>query len=119
MRNHLNLLVVAIVVAVLAFAATLGGLIYLAISRANDSQSISKQIRSGLVHSCETVGDPLREAVLGQLLYQQHQAKHVNYGKFFPNIPRHELHRLLRAAAHKRRKYIRELQSVPPCSHRY
>lgn len=84
-------------------AVTVAGFFYV--------QSFSTALRDGLVKSCEQNGNPLREAVSGQLQYQLTQSHSFDYSLFFPTIPPRQLHELI----HMQNQQVRaELDTIHP-----
>lgn len=140
MNGREKWLIPVVVTAIVAFGAVVAALVVLAISKGEQGQSaashaqrtaqrsqlVTRETHRALVHSCRAVGDPLRRAVLGQLLDQQRQTKKFThaqliaaYQQLFPTKTPQELGHLIHHAKQLRNRYIRQLQNVPPCSQRY
>lgn len=67
-------------------------------------QNDQAQLREQLVWGCNYEGNPLREVIQSMIREQIHRAKHIN-PHFFPDIPPHVFHHLVRVqiAAQRRR----------------
>lgn len=77
------------------------------------------QLRLSLIESCQKASTPQRQALIGVLQDQIAQSHAADLQKFFPSIPPHQLHRLIRKANATREARIRELQDVPSCVSRF
>lgn len=70
----------------------------------------AEELRSGLVHSCEQNGEPLRVAVRTLLEEQIEQSRSLP-PEFFPSIPPDQLHDLI----HEQNQFrLHLLQSIQP-----
>lgn len=102
------LLVIAAVIGVFAFVTYATQQ-----ARVND---FSRQLRDGLVASCEKNGNPLRAGVTQMLQDQIAQSeaglKSGQYARFFPNIPEDELRALIEEQNAKRREIIEQIRPV-------
>ena len=114
----LKIAVAAFVLSVLLFAAVVGLGIYILTNQSDETQDFSAQLREGLVTSCEVNGNPLREAVRNQIQEQIRQREHLDYARFFPNVPPEELKLLLEQQNEADRATLAEIAPVD-CSEQY
>lgn len=91
----LKIALAAFLLSIVLFLAVLGGGAYLFVSRNNDLHATAVQLREGLVRSCQRNGNPLRKAVQRQIRERIQQREHLDFTRFFPNVPPGELNRLL------------------------
>lgn len=82
----LRIAIAAFVLSVFLFVAVIGGGIYLATNQSTSTKDFSTELRDGLVASCESNGNPLREAVQAMLRDQIRRSKNTP-PEFFPDIP--------------------------------
>lgn len=106
-------LALAALLAVLALGGVLlGSYIYVRDQQISETELFSKQLRDGLVTSCEGNGNPLRVAVIGMLRDEIEQSHRADLARFFPQIPPAELEALIEEQNERRREVIRTIQPV-------
>lgn len=108
----LKVAIAAFVLSVVLFVIVVGGLIVVFATRNDELERFSQDLRAGLVRNCETNGNPLREAVRGQLREEIHKRGTIDYSRFFPDIPPAELESLLAQQNRADHKTLRKLAPV-------
>lgn len=78
----------------------------------HETSTFARDLRDGLVKSCEENGNPLREAVQDQIRHQIEQRETVDYTRFFPTIPPGELERLLEEQNEQDRKTLHRIAPI-------
>ena len=90
----------------------IGSYLYIRSQQIDETQKFQRQLRNGLVTSCERNGNPLREAVQKMLRDEVAQSKAPILRRLFPQIPPVQLERLIRAEAKANEATIREIAPV-------
>lgn len=104
----LRIAVAAFVLSILLFGVVVVGAIYVVEVHSADAN----RLREGLVESCERNGNPLRKTVQDILRDQIKQSESPLLARFFPQIPKADLDRLIAAQNELRRERIQQIAPV-------
>ena len=107
----LRIAIAAFVLSVFLFVAAIVGGVYIATNLGTSSKDFSSELRNGLVESCETNGNPLREAVQS-ILHEQIRRSRATPPRFFPDIPPAVFERLVGEQVRANRAAIRRIAPV-------
>jgi uncharacterized membrane protein len=108
----LRIAIAAFVLSIFLFLLVAGGGIYLVTAQSTKAEDFSSELRDGLVASCESNGNPLREAVQKMLRDDIAQSRSPVLRRLFPQVPRAELDALIRADNEADRATIESIAPV-------